>query len=69
MMVAKRPQTEAEGQIENLKDLREVIEAGDTKLALDWIDAAIKLLAGPNKSLSRTEQSVFPITHMGVEEK
>jgi hypothetical protein len=45
MMVAKRPQTEAEGQIENLKDLREVIEAGDTKLALDWIDAAIKLLA------------------------
>jgi hypothetical protein len=45
MRIAHHPQTEAEGQIENLKDLREVIEAGDTKLALDWIDVAIKLLA------------------------
>jgi hypothetical protein len=45
MRIAHHPQTEAEGQIENLKDLREVIEAGKIKLALDWIDAAIKLLA------------------------
>jgi hypothetical protein len=45
MRIAHHPQTEAEGQIENLEHLREVIEAGDTKLALDWIDAAIKLLA------------------------
>jgi hypothetical protein len=44
MRIAHHPQTEAEGQIENLEHLREVIKAGDTKLALDWIDAAIRTL-------------------------
>jgi hypothetical protein len=47
MRIAHHPQTEVEGQIENLEHLREVIEAGDTKLALDWIDAAIRTLRKP----------------------